>query len=71
MFTLLGWLFPSEGSLGALLSFGASSGNDNGVTSSTQGWISGDGSRYFGAMLVGLMCTRFLLYVPPLEPLIS
>ena len=70
LFTVLGWLLPSEGSLGALLSFGASSGND-GVTSSTRGWITGDRSRYFGAMLVGLMYTLFLLYVPPLEPLIS
>ena len=71
LFTLHGWLLPTEGSLNALLSSEVSSGNVNGVTSSTRGWITWDRSRDFCAMLVGLMATRFRLYVPPLEPIIS
>ena len=55
LFTLHGWLLLTDGSLGALLSSGVSSGNVNGVTSNTGGWITGDRSRDFGAMLVGLM----------------
>ena len=39
------------------------------MVSRARGRTTGERSRAFGVMLVGLIRTRFLLYVPPLGPM--